>query len=301
MSSHSSLSQESESVSSDKGTAVCFSASSDLAFAIGVTLLNFVSIHGSEGFHFRIFSDTKLEKLVSIFVKLGVDIKVERYRPPVSWFELWSSKAIAYFSPLVLAKFEGFRLLEHFRTVIWLDYDIVLQASLEELWTKKDFDIGYLGSSQPISKGFIVPPVGIDGSREGFHAATIVFKRSFKGFETACQELYSLFSKNAANLYYPEQAVFDLFLASRKDFVRWELDASFGQYPGNELPDTKILHAYGSKKFWNGLGDPTWTRFYENWLALGGAPWSPLASRIKKGARAIRYLIAFGFKTIGRK
>lgn len=285
----------------DKQIAVCLSASSDLAFAIAVTILNFVKIHGAAGFHFQIFSDAKLEKLVSIFASQGIDVSVEIYRPPVNWVTLWSSKAIAYFSPLVLAKFEGFRLLEHFRTVIWLDYDVVLRGSLAELWTRTSFDLAYLGSSQPISNGFIVPPLGMDTSREGFHAATIVFRKSFPGFERATSELYKLFAENALNLYYPEQAIFDLFLAAHPGFIRWELDASYGQYPGNELPDTKIVHAYGVKKFWNGLNHPVWTNLYESWLLLGGAPWRPRGSGLAKAIRALRYAVASGLRTLRRK
>jgi hypothetical protein len=129
----------------------------------------------------------------------------------------------------------------------------------------------------------------------------VVFKRTFAGFETAASKLYKLFSENASNLYYPEQAIFDLFLASHQGFVRWELDASYGQYPGNDLPDTKIIHAYGSKKFWNGLNSPVWRDFYDDWLSLGGSPWRPRISQLTKAFRAVRYAAAKGLRALGCK
>jgi hypothetical protein len=148
--------------------------------------------------------------MAKIFRNLGADFEVEVYRPRVDWTKLWGSRAIAYFSPLVLAKFEGFRLLSSFPTVVWLDYDIVIRAPLSELWTRGEFDIAYLSSSQPMKNGFTVAPKGIDGDKEGMSAALIVFKRSFRDWECASQDLYSIFSRNYSNLYYPEQAVFDL-------------------------------------------------------------------------------------------
>ena len=277
---------------SNEKVAICISASSDLAFAAAVTFLNFIDIHGAEGFHFRLFSDAKIPGMVKIFKDLGADLEVEVFRPPVSWRKMWASKAIAYFTPLVLAKFEGFRLLSSFPTVVWLDYDIVITRSLSELWTRRDFDLAYSGSGQPMAKGFTVPPKSVDHHKEGMFAGVLVFRQTFESHKEANRDLYSIFSQYFSDLYYPEQAVFDLYLDAHNSFKRWKLDERFCAYPGKESNSSLILHSFGSKKFWNGIHNEAWNNYYSQWLSIGGWGWHPMRSKIRKFWRGLRHLYA---------
>ena len=272
--------------------AICISASSDLAFAAAVTFINFIEIHGVDGFHFRLYSNSKLPRMVKIFKNLGADFEVEIYRPPVNWTKLWGSRAIAYFSPLVIAKFEGFRLLSTFSTVVWLDYDIVIKKPLTELWTIGNFDLAYASSSQPMSNGFTVPPISLDPEIEGMSAGVMVFRSTFIGNRTATLDLYSLFSEAYASLYYPEQAVFDLYFLSHQKYVHWKLDDRFVGFPGTESSDNLMVHGYGSVKFWNGLQNDAWLMHYEEWLALGGWAWNPVRTKLAKLLRALKYSTA---------
>ena len=278
--------------------AICISVSSDLAFAAGVTYLNFIKIHGTEGFHFRLFSDSKLQKMVRIFRQIGADFEVEEYKPPISWTKLWGSKAIAYFSPLVLAKFEGFKLLASFSTVVWLDYDILITKPISELWKRKDFDIAYPGSSQPAGNGFTTPPADLDKQQEGMSAGIMVFRDSFPEFENVAGSLYKLFSKHFSDLYYPEQAVFDVYFQMHFGFKYWRLDEKFGAFPGNESHSNAILHAYGSKKFWDGVESELWDNYYLEWLSRGGSSWNPNKSRLRKISRGVRYMCAKFLNTV---
>jgi lipopolysaccharide biosynthesis glycosyltransferase len=230
--------------------------------------------------------------MVRIFKNLGAEFEVEIYKPPVNWTKLWGSRAIAYFSPLVLAKFEGFSLLSVFPTVVWLDYDIVIQNPLNELWTKGNFDLAYAGSGQPMSNGFTVPPIGLDPEREGMSAGVMVFRSTFVGNRTATLDLYGLFSKEYSSLYYPEQAIFDLYFLSHQKYLHWKLDDRFLSSPGSKSPKNLIVHGYGSTKFWNGLQNDSWSDHYDEWLALGGWGWNPLRAKLAKLIRALKYSIA---------
>lgn len=275
-----------------KKVAVCISASSDLAFAAAVTFLNFIEIHGAQGFHFRLFSDSRLPRMAKIFKNLGADFEVEVYKPPVSWTKLWGSRAIAYFSSLVLAKFEGFRLLSSFPTVVWLDYDIVIKDSLAELWSRSDFDLAFMGSGQAMAKGFIAPPVDVDPEKEGMSAGVMVFRSTFVDHVKAPSNLYGIYSKTYASLYYPEQAVFDLYFMSNQDFVHWKLDEKFCAFPGSETSSNLIIHSFGPKKFWNGLDNDSWSRNYQEWLNLGGWSRSPFQTKLAKLVRGLKHLTA---------
>lgn len=285
--------------------AICISSSSDLAFAAAVTFLNFIKIHGVEGFHFRFFSDSKLPRMQKIFRDLGANFEVEVYRPPISWLDLWGSRAIAYFSPLVLAKFEGFRLLSSFPTVVWLDYDVVITNSLAELWNRSDFDLAFMGSGQAIAKGFISPPGDVDTESEGMSAGVMVFRSTFVDHAKVPSDLYGVYSKSYDSLYYPEQAVFDLYFLSKQSFVRWKLDSKFCSYPGIESPRDLIIHSFGPKKFWNGLENESWSSNYEEWLNLGGWLWNPSKTKLAKLVRGLkhmtaRFLLLFRFGSIRR-
>jgi len=272
--------------------AICISASSDLSFAAAVTFINFIRIHGVEGFHFRFFSNSRLPRMEKIFRDMGADFKVELYRPPVSWTKLWGSKAIAYFSPLVLAKFEGFRLLSSFATVLWLDYDIVISGSLAELWKRRDFDLAFMGSGQAMAKGFISTPTEVDPEREGMSAGVMVLRSSFANHDKVSPDLYGIYSKTYSSLYFPEQAVFDLYFLSNQDFVYWKLDDRFCAFPGRESATNLITHSFGPKKFWNGLQNDSWSSNYEEWLNSGGWSWNPLQSNLAKLVRGLKHLTA---------
>jgi lipopolysaccharide biosynthesis glycosyltransferase len=263
-----------------------------LSFAAAVAFINFIRIHGAEGFHFRFFSDSKLPRMEKIFRDLGADFRVELYRPPVSWTQLWGSRAIAYFSPLVLAKFEGFKLLSTFPNVVWLDYDIVIEKPLAELWNRRDFDLAFMGSGQAMAKGFIAPPTDVDLEREGMSAGVMVLRSSFVNHVKVASDLYGIYSKTYASLYYPEQAVFDLYFLSNQDFVYWKLDERFCAFPGRESANNLITHSFGPKKFWNGLQNDSWSSYYEEWLNLGGWSWNPLQTKLAKLLRGLKHLTA---------
>ena len=272
--------------------AICISASSDLSFAAAVTFINFIQIHGAKGFSFRFFSDSKLPRMEKIFRDLGADFQVELYKPPVSWRKLWGSRAIAYFSPLVLAKFEGFKLLSSYPTVVWLDYDIVITKPISELWERDDFDIAFPGSSQSVKNGFITLPPGINGDLEGMSAGVMSFKRSFSGHKEAKEKLYKLFSLYSSSLYYPEQAIFDIFFQTHISSRRWKLGEKFGAEPGKESNLNAIVHGYGPRKFWNGRLNASWNEYFFLWLELGGWGWNPHRTRLAKLVRGLKHLIA---------
>lgn len=123
-------------------------------------------------------------------------------------------------------------------------------------------------------------------------AGILAFRRSFLGYGTAAFELYRLFSYHYSRLYYPEQAIFDLYLATHPGFGRWKLDEKFGAFPGNESDSNAILHAYGPKKFWSGVQNSLWARYYSEWLKMGGGKWVPLNSVVQKFLRGAKHIAA---------
>ena len=274
---------------------VCFGLTSDMQFAAGVSILNFVSVHGNSGYDFLIYSDSKLSRLQNVLTGQGINIRVVKYMPPISWLGLYSSKAVAYFSPLVLSKFEIFNNLISYNRVIWLDYDIVIKGELKDLISNEVFDFACLTSSHTIGNAFISPPKEVDPltlSKDGISAGVLAVTDSFPNHQDATKSLYETYLLHRSNLYYPEQAIFDIFLDG-KDYKWLELEGKiYCDLPENETFGSLILHAWGPNKFWNGRSNSTWSNFYRIWLGEGGSSFSPMQSKIQGILRRLNYVIA---------
>lgn len=278
--------------------AICMSVTSDLEFAAGVTIRNFVALHGSEGFEFYIFSDKKLHGLEKALSSINCSINTVEYDAPIEFVSLWSSRAIAYFSPLVLAKFEAFNLLEYHDSVVWLDYDIVILKPLTEVLDQEDFDFAFMKSGQPASNGFLITPTEFRGGEEGMSAGLLVVRRSFPDFSGAASRLYEIFLSQATNVVYPEQAVFDLFIRE-SSYKYLKLDGSiYSAYPGLEDERTAIIHSWGYPKFWNGLDNEKWNQYYKEWLSMGGSRYNHGAFVLRRALRGAKFFFARWMKAI---
>jgi lipopolysaccharide biosynthesis glycosyltransferase len=100
-------------------------------------------------------------------------------------------------------------------------------------------------------------------------------------------------------LYLPEQGVFDLFLTNSHARIE-HLDYSKYCSPvENEFSSTSsIIHTAGPNKFWNSIHNDEWTANYMKWKNAGGRDYNPLYSRLKRTARKMRYVLAFGLDKI---
>lgn len=274
--------------------AVCIGVTSDLSFAAFITFLNFAELHDIRKTKFYLYSDRNLRNATNVAKRAGLNVEVIKYKPPISWSSLWSAKSIRYFSPLVLSKFEIFSLLEHHDQVLWLDYDILIQEPLRDVIGNKTFDIAYMHTSFDVRKGFIDAPKGesFDLKAPGMSAGIIIANSSIEGYESVTSELYELFLKHSKNLFFPEQAIFDIYL-QRMSFTKKILGNEYSAYP--ESPDAKdalILHSWGSKKFWLGLQNDSWEAGRDRWTNMGGSNFSKAYSYYSKSGRFLRYFIA---------
>ena len=88
----------------------------------------------------------------------------------------------------------------------------------------------------------------------------------------------------------PEQAVLDFMIQEFNIQPKWlEMDI-YAVYPdeAKDLKAAKILHSFGTKKFWSGLENPQWIRNYSEWISLGGSPYR-LPSNYIRFCNRIRY------------
>jgi len=274
---------------------VCYGLTSDMEFAAGVSILNFVNLHGSEDFDFVIYSDSRLPKLVAALASRDINVRVVVFRPPVTWLELYSSRAVSYFSPLVLSKFEIFKQLGAYSRVIWLDFDIVIIKKLNVLYSDVDFDFGYVPSGMNIRSGFIEPPPMVNLEtleKDGLSAGLLIANNDFPGHTDVTDALYQGYREHAQNLYYPEQAILDLLL-DKAPIKRLILDARiYCSDPDNQSEDTLILHSWGERKFWNGRENLIWSGYYDDWKSIGGRRYKPSLVILNGALRRIQHIAA---------
>lgn len=282
--------------------AICIGVSSDLAFAACVTFLNFWHFHQDEDFDYLLFSEKNLDDLIAPLSKVGLEVRSIIYRPPIPWKKLWGSKSVAYFSPMVLSKFEALPLLGKYDQVVWLDYDVVIQRrfyELKELTSPVSFMEGSnLGESFVDTNHF--PPTIINA--DGVSAELMVFNKNLNSPLELYETLHKLYLKHFANLRLPEQALYGLVfhengvrktVLERRRFSPRSLDKGLKEPP-------LMLHGSHSGKFWDGgQFDAGWELYYEQWLNLGGKSFSKEAHARAKALRKIKYglarlVLAFG-------
>ena len=280
--------------------AVAISVTGDLVFAAAVAMVNFKEKHPGVRAKYILYTDRISKSDSDALQKLGLSVDVVKYKPKLDCVSLWQSRAIAYFSPMVLAKFESLFLATKFDTVLWLDYDIVILKGFSDLLENKDFDISFMNSRHPISTAFQVVPPGLDGTKEGMSAGLLVVHSSFPDAELATSWLYDKFLEHSNDLYFPEQAIFDLYFDNFNPRIRILSPDVYACPPDSEESKiATIIHSYGPIKFWNGRENTYWLGLYEIWCNLGGSRYNKRKSAARKIVRGIKFLIAQGLMRIG--
>lgn len=240
--------------------------------AMAVLAINIQKISPGLADEMVIFHDGISEEEQSLFQEI-MPAKFVRYRCPVSGIKMYLNKTIRYFSPMVFCKYECFRLLSQYETVMWTDYDVVIRESVDEL-KRTGYDFNAIINSETKLADMFYPSVAkIDMGRyqmDGVCITTplLVLHNTLKNYEQYTQWCYDVTRKYMKYLYLPEQCIMTLLVQNfgidchGLDMKRYCL------HPTKALPETKILHAYGQPKFWNGLDNADWKSYHEVWRRL---------------------------------
>lgn len=196
-----------------------------------------------------------------------------RYKCPLNLFKLMSNKVIRYFSPMIFCKYECLKLLNEYDTVIWTDYDVVIKEDISELkYCNMDMNF-ILDKETPLKKMFFE---GIEKADMGEYdlmgdcitAPLFVFKNSLPKYNEYYDWCYDMTDKYLKYLYLPEQCIYTM-LVQNFHIPYGELDKeTYYYHPKIATEKTKILHAYGQPKFWNGLYNEQWDLCYKEWMNM---------------------------------
>ena len=180
--------------------------------------------------------------------------------------------------------FEMFRLLEEYKSLVWLDIDVIVQDDITELasigplaMSLHDFSCLRGGKAYTVARNFQVPVPGYDMDAPIFNSGIV----SLTDALPLPQKMYAWCLKKYVELMpilrHKDQAILNLFALDFPDLVKTFPFEQYNCYPYNKKSDhAKIVHCFGPQKAWNSallqLAFPEWTRTYRRWLALGGSP-----------------------------
>ena len=184
-----------------------------------------------------------------------------------------NASAVQHFTKMVFTKFECLKLLDEYKNVMWLDYDMVIQRDISELFSPSTSGIKMMPGGLPVRGQLLEAVSKYDMDAEGICACVFVFQEALSNYKELYSFCYEKLEEYAEILYMPEQAIFD-FMLQEFGLKPYPIDGHlYSPHPTDfqYAPQARIIHSYGQPKFWNGLHNEQWANNYNAWLKLGGS------------------------------
>lgn len=265
-----------------KNRAIVFGLTSNHIFAVGCVMQDIKRLCPDIADEVVIFHDGIEEKQKKILNSI-LPTRFIHYEFPVDQKNTLKARATQYFTKMVFTKFECLRLLKDYRAVMWLDYDIVVQKNISDLFDNASVGIKVIPGGITVREQLLEPVPEYDMQAEGIVASTFILFDSLQNYMDMYKFCYEKLNEYSNILYMPEQAIFD-FMMQEFRLVPASLDRNlYTPHPSDPINSREafIIHAYGQPKFWNGLYNSNWQNNYQCWKSLGGAKYIA-PNRIKR-------------------
>lgn len=272
-----------------KDTAIVFGLTSNHIFAVACVMMDLKRMSPKIADEIVIFYDRELKSSDRELLNNIWPSRFIKYNFPIEDTSIFNQGTLNYFSKMVFSKFECLRLLDTYKNVLWLDYDILIKRDISGLLTPSESGIKMMPSPGcPVRNQLHEPVADYDMEAEANCASTFVFQDNLLNYLELYKFCYEKLEKYAKHLFCPEQAIFDFMIQEFKlkiDPIDYKVYSPHPLDPGIE--DARIVHAFGQPKFWNGLQNEQWNSNYNRWKALGGTRFevsfkSKLASKLSK-------------------
>jgi len=259
------------------------------AAAMGVLLLNLKATQPWVE-HVVIFHDGGISHHDQDVMKGILPVELITYRFPGNTQNF--NEIIKYvYTPTIFCKYECFKLLERFDSVLWTDYDVQFVQNVREL-----IDFSACGSGIKIMRSQVghgrchfSDQIRWEGEQEmstycpldslSVFTNLFVVSRKLSNYQALYDDCIRYTEQFGQWLTLPEQAIFDIVFHQHQ-ITTEDISGDYAVRPvkGEPAPvNAKILHAISQPKFWNGLEDPVWNAYYAEWLKMGGSAWKPLS------------------------
>ena len=272
-----------------KDRAIVFTVSNNLTFAVSSIMMDIqrlspnivdeiVILHNG-----IILEDQKLLSsiLPTRFIKYVLPFEDRSFIP---------DRILDYFTEMVFAKFECLKLLNDYKNVMLLDYDMVIQSDISELFDRCETGIKMMPSESIVREQLHCSVEEYNMTNINNCACLFILQDHLKNYNNMYDFCYKSLEKYADVIYLPEQAIFD-FMLQEFNLQILPIDSRiYSPHPKDDqlAPQAKIIHAYGQPKFWNGLENEQWNNNYSKWIKMGGTKYKKpklihkMIKRIKK-------------------
>lgn len=199
----------------------------------------------------------------------------------------------SYFSTMVFCKYECLGLLNRYDVVVWTDYDVVFEGSLSKVCEFSDTCLNVLEDTKSIREMFYKKIeennyIKYDLERRGISMNLFAISNMLSNYDKLYRWCYQKTVEYDMDIYLPEQCVFSLAL---QEFcidytcIEW---SRYSCHPREAIGGEIVLHTAGQPKFWSGLSNEHWNRMYQEWLHMGGTPYSDKKKRFYSELRLIK-------------
>ena len=241
------------------------------------------------------------EKINKIFPTRFIE-----YKSPFTEVQGFTDTIKKYFSLMVFCKYECWRLLDEYKTVIWTDYDILILDSISEIKQRSDNYAKFVQNKYLVTKferhvfwNFESDLKTFNILGECISCPLFVLYDDFPNYESFYNECLRLTQHFGSVLWTPEEAVISILF--QQNNINYDLINPIiyvtqpFEYEKNK-DKAKILHAAGQPKFWNGLNNEKWNSYYNKWLTVyNGIPFECKKEKRKITLKKlIKFIIPYG-------
>lgn len=259
-----------------KKKALVTGGSSNQSFAIGTFLVNINNVCPDIADEFVIFHDGKMPGRDMQLMSRILPTRFIEYRLPEAVTAVLKDGA-GHFTPMVFCKYECLNLLTDYRTVVWSDYDTIVLDDISEIFNPTS-PLKMLLMENGSAKSFLHPIEEYDMDTWGMCGSLFVLQDNLENYMDMYNFCYEKLCIYCQNLYLGEQAIFDIMLQEFSLKPERLSHSTYTPHPRDhtQYPHAKILHAYGGSKFWNGLQNTLWQKYYGQWRSMGGSAYNPV-------------------------
>lgn len=199
----------------------------------------------------------------------------------------------------VIPKLFGFKLIEDYENVLFLDTDIIITSDISEIFAYEEIAWRKVLAWNPVK--IFKSLIRLDDYISAGNGGVIYFSNKLTKYNVSDIDILDAYEKTKNLQGGIEEKIF-AYLAYKKNMIVRELDLSFNQpagyiEPGNENK-YKIIHFLDSRwlptKPWKSLASylyfKEWKENYEEWITMGGC--GPVSFN------ETDYFGLFGFKQI---
>ena len=216
------------------------------------------------------------------------------YSPPIAGTERYERVSTMAFS-----RYECWSMLEYYKRVLWIDADTLPVGEVLSCFDHcDDSGLGLIEHTGiPISVSFRSPIPGYDMHRTCFNSGFIALTRNVGDYQAQRDWLYMATTRWADSVN-SDQAIINLMFQDQSMDVTC-LPGKYNCSPEYPVEDVRVLHPWGNHKFWDGLSDVRWDRYYNTWLEMDGSKCpqpkprpsvTPQPNKLRRGLAKMRRL-----------